>query len=260
LVFASRTVAVEFSYTSTLYLDLSNNVGLVFQQWLHNYVLFAGPLGFLLVTIATIWVRIRLQKQLWPLFLSGWFTLLFLMVFVSSNDWRLALLSMVPGAGLLGLLLSKLQETIDKSFTSHLTNLRIGKRAVGVLMLLVVLIIAVQGPTAFVVNKDLASGQAVVQSHIYDSMTWIRTHTPPDASVLSVGLQIEYRYLPFIANRTYRGDFNLNSEDIMKLLTEVKSSFVAVSTRYIGLNSFYESNDFRVVYQNPDVIVFVFVK
>jgi hypothetical protein len=260
LVFASHMVAVELSYTSTLYLELNNNVSLVFQQWLHNYVLFAGPLGFLLVVIALIWVRVRLRKQLWPVFLSGWFTLLFLMVFVSSNDWRLALLSMIPGAGLLGLLLSRLQEAIGKSFISHYTNVRMGKRAATVLMLVVVVIVAVQGPTAFVVNQDLASGQTLVQSHIYDSMNWIRTHTPPDAAVLSVALQLEYRYLPFVANRTYGGDFNLNSEGILKLQMEFKFSFVAVSTRYVGLSSFNGSNNFRAVYQNPDVIIFALIK
>jgi len=260
LIFASRTVAAQVTYTSTLYLDLNNNVGLVFQQWLHNYVLFAGPLGFLLVIIAAIWVRVRLQKRLWPSFFAGWFTLLFLMVFVSTNDWRLALLSMVPGAGLLGLFLSRLHEAIEKLATPRFARVGIGKSTVVVLMLFLILVLAVQGPTAFVVSQDLASRQASVQSNIYDSMTWIQTHTQPDTAVVSVGLQREYQYLPVITNRTYRGDFNLDSEGILKLQTEFTFRFAAVSNNFSGLNSFYGSNNFRTVYQNPDVVIFELIK
>lgn len=256
ILFASQTVAAQITYVSTLYLDLNNNPVLILQQWLHNYLLFAGPLNFILLIAASIFVLTKVKRRLWPQFLLAWFTLLFLMVFVTTNDWRLVLLSLVPGAGLLGLLLSELHQTIRKLILPRIPSVRIWKKSVTVLMLFLMLILAAQGPTIYVMTQDVASGQTSIQGHIYDSMTWIRTNTSPDSAVLSVDLQKEYRYLPAIANRTYRGDFMLDSGELLKLQANFTFSFAAVSTHFDSLNSFYGSNSFREVYQNQDVVIF----
>ncbi len=260
LLFASHTVAAQVSYISTFYLDLNNNLLLVLLQWLHNYLFFAGPVNFLLLLAGVIWGLAKLEKRVWTAFLTGWFLLLFVMVFITTSDWRLVLLSMVPGAGLLGLLLSRLQEALERLVGSNVAHFRFGKHLVAGSMLLLVLVLAAQGPTNFVVNQDLAAGQASVQAHIYDSMIWIRTHTPLNSAVLSVGLQREYRYLPFVANRTYRGDFIVDSAGALKLETEFTFSFIVVSGHFGGLNTFYGSNSFKLLYANQEALIFEVVE
>jgi len=254
LAAAPTLLAREFAYVSTYYLELNNNLGLILRQWLHNYLFLAGSLNFILLMAAFGWIAIKSEKRIWSLFLVAWFGLLFLLVFVSTNDWRLVLLSLVPGAGLLGLLLSRLQQTLEKVTVEKIPAAKLRQICVNFVMLAMVIVLTIGGPTVFAMSEALANRQALSQSHIYESMVWLQANSSRDCVVISVHLQKEYRYLPIVANRSYRGDYELDSQGILKLRGNFQFDYVTVSTDFSGFETFYDA--FRAVYRNPAVAIF----
>ncbi len=256
LLATPSAMARQLAYVSKYYLELNNILGLVLQQWLHNYLLFVGPFNFLLLLAALGLVVVTARKLIWPLFLSVWFGLLFLMVFVSTNDWRLILLSLIPGAGLLGILLERLHETLQGVAMRSIDHARTRRTLVALVMLFLIALSIAGGPTIFAVNEASANGQTLKQRGIYESMLWLRDNSPNDSAVISVSLQKEYRYLPIITNLSFRGDYRVASEDIVKLRGTLVFNYVAVSADFYGLETFYRSSAFKAQYWNAAVVVF----
>jgi hypothetical protein len=250
-------VTRELSYVSGFYLDLHNDLALVLRVWIHNYLFLAGPVNAILLTVAFLWAILRMRSRVWPSFLAAWFLLLILLVFIGTQDWRMVLLSFVPGAGLLGMLLARVQETLEKLTLPRMHSLQVRRIAVGSLMLVFVMVLAASGPSAFALSHSSSNGQSARQRYIYDSMLWIEDNTSRISVVVSVGLPLEYRYLPIVANRTYAGDFQLNSTEILKLQPALRFNYVAVSATFSGLNTFYLFNAFRLEYENPAVVILV---
>jgi hypothetical protein len=124
-------------------------------------------------------------------------------------------------------------------------------------MLILIVILAAGGPSAFALSHAFSSGQAARQGNIYDSMVWLGANTSPNSGVASVGLPLEYRYLPVVANRSYAGDFELNSTGIIALHSSLAFQYVAVSTDLSALHTFYLSSAFRLEYQNANVAIFL---
>ena len=247
----------ELSYVSGFYLDLHNDLGLVLGVWIYNYLFLAGSVNFVLLMVAFVWTIVKMRSKIWPTFLAAWFGLLIVLVFIGTQDWRMVLLSFVPGAGLLGILLSRFQEVLEKAALPRIRGIRIRRIVVMSLMLVFVVIMAAEGPSVFALSHAFSNGQAVRQGNIYDSMLWIQANTPPNSTVVSVGITLEYRYLPVVANRNYAGDLPLNATELMKLQCSLAFNYVAVSPNFSALNTFYLSNTFRLEYQNPDVVIFL---
>jgi hypothetical protein len=227
------------------------------QVWLHNFLALPGPINFLLLLTGFVWALAKTRKRISPMFLITWFGFLWVLAFFATFSERLILLSFVPGAGLMGLDLAELHETIRRVTLPKIRVPQLRRISLGVLMLGLIIILTVSGPSPLEVSQVFAPGQAARQGQIYDSMVWIQTNTPPNSVVVSVGIPLEYRYLPILTNRTYMGDFQLNSTEILKLQSALHFNYVAVSTGFSGLTTFYASNAFRPAYQNADVVVFV---
>ncbi len=256
LIVAPRTVERQFGYVSTQYLELYNDMGLVLQQWVHNFLLFVGPLNFILLFAALGLAAVVARRRIWPMFLAVWFAALTLAVFVSTNDWRLILLSLVPGSGLLGLLLSKIHESLEASTLRRTSAVHTRRVFVTFVMVLIIVLLSAGGPTAFALNETLARGQASRQIQIHESILWLDDNSPPRSPVISVGLWQEYRYLPIVSKLSFRGDFNLKSSAILKLRENFVFRYVAVSTDFYGLETFFGSDSFKVRYANPAVVIF----
>jgi hypothetical protein len=158
---------------------------------------------------------------------------------------------------LLGILLSRVQGALEKTALPRIRDMRIRRTVVISLMLVFVVIMAAEGPSAFAVSHAFSNGQAARQENIYNSMLWIQANTSPNSTVVSVAIPLYYRYLPIVANRSYAGDFRLNSTGIVKLQSSLAFNYVVVSTNFSALNTFYLSNSFRLEYQNPDVVIFL---
>jgi len=257
VVAAPFLVMRELSYVAGFYLDLHADLGLLLGEWIHNYLFLAGPLNFILLMVALVWTIVKLRSRVWPVFLAAWFSMLIVLVFIGTQDWRMVLLSFVPGAGLLGILMSRVQAALEGAVLPRIRGTRIRRVAVISLMLVLVAIMAVEGPSTYALGHAFSNGQAVRQGNIYDSMLWIQANTPPNSVVASVAMPLEYRYLPVVVNRSYAGDFPLNATGIMTLQSSLPFNYVAVSTNFNALTTFYLSNSFRVEYQNPDVVIFL---
>jgi hypothetical protein len=250
-------VVRELSYVSGFYLDLHNDLGLTLGVWVHNYLFLAGYLNSVLLMAAFVFVIVKFRSSIWPAFLAVWFGLLIFLVFIGTQDWRMVLLSFVPGAGLLGILLSRVHEVLEQLALPWIRHVRVRRAASISVMLILIVILAAGGPSAYALSHALSSGQAARQGNIYDSMVWLKVSTPQNSSVASVGLPLEYRYLPVMANRGYVGDFELNSTGIIELHTSLAFKYLAVSTAFNGLNTFYSSSIFRLEYQNANVVIFL---
>jgi hypothetical protein len=123
-------------------------------------------------------------------------------------------------------------------------------------MLVLVIVLTLGGSSPPEVSQALAPRQAARQGHIYESMMWIQANTPPNSSIVSVGLLKVYRYLPLVTNRSYVGDFRLDSDQVLKLRSSLSFDYIVVSTESVGLHTFYSSNAFRPLYQNSVVVIF----
>jgi hypothetical protein len=88
-------------------------------------------------------------------------------------------------------------------------------------------------------------------------MGWLEANTPSNSVIVSVGLPLDYRYLTIVANRSYAGDFELNSTGMMKLHSSLAFNYVAISTDLSSLSTFYLSSDFHLEYQNANVVIFL---
>jgi len=257
IVAAPFLVMRELSYVSGFYLDLHADLGLVLGDWIHNYLFLAGSANFILLMSALVWTIVKVRSRIWPVFLAAWFSLLIVLVFIGTQDWRMVLLSFVPGAGLLGILLSRVQGVLERAVLLRIRGKQIRRIVVISLMLVFVAIMAVEGPSTYALGHAFSNGEEVRQQNIYSSMLWIQVNTSPTSVVASVAIPLEYRYLPVVANRSYAGDFPLNATGIMTLQSSSPFNYVAVSTNFSALNTFYLSKSFRLEYQNPDVVIFL---
>ena len=256
VIVARSLVIRELSYVFGFYLDLHNDLGLVLGAWVHNYLFLAGSINCILLMAAFVWAIVKMRSSIWPMFLAAWFGLLIILVFIGTQDWRMVLLSFVPGAGLLGILLSKLQQGLENVIAQKIRAVRTRRVAVVASMLVLIVVLSAGGPSAYALSHAFSNGQSVRQGNIYDSMVWLQANTPPNSTVASVGIELEYRYLPVVTTLIYAGDFPLNSTGILKLQSSVSFNYVAVSTGFIGLKTFHASNAFRAEYQNADVVIF----
>ncbi len=246
----------EFSYVTGFYLDLHNDLAVVLGAWVHNYLFLAGSINCMFLMAAFVWAMMKMRSSIWPMFLTSWFGLLIILVFIGTEDWRMVLLSFVPGAGLLGILLSKVQKVLERAIARKIRALRTRRVTIVALMLVLIVILSAGGPSAYALSHAFSNGQSTRQRNIYDSMVWLQSNTPPNTTVASVGFPLEYRYLLIVTTRGYAGDFQLNAAEILKHQSPVQFSYVAVSSGFIGLNTFYASNSYRVEYQNADVVIF----
>jgi hypothetical protein len=110
----SFLVAREFGYISSNYFKINTNVALYSQVWLHNFLALPGPINFLLLLAGFVWALAKARKSIWLMFLVTWFGFLCVLVFFATFSERLILLSFVPGAGLMGLILAELHEAIRR--------------------------------------------------------------------------------------------------------------------------------------------------
>lgn len=253
---ASFLVGRVFNYIFSLYFQVVTNLTVYSQVWTHNFLFLPGPLNFVLLLAGFLWAVAKGRGSIWVMFLVAWFALLNGLVFFATFGDRLILLSFVPGAGLMGLILTEIHEAIQRIALPRISTPNLRRLLVPVVMLGLVAILAFNGPGPLYVSQVLAPGQAPMQRGIYESMLWIGANTTVGSSVASVGLWKWYRYLPLETNRSWVGDFQLGPDQMLKLRTSLNFSYIAVSTSFPGLPTFSSSDVLHVAYRNTDVIIF----
>jgi len=59
------------------------------------------------------------------------------------------------------------------------------------------------------------------QYGILEAMEWIKEKTPPNAKIISIA-RWQFMYMPYIANRTYIGDYALTPKQLMRIILNDK--------------------------------------
>jgi hypothetical protein len=253
----------EISYISNLnYIGVQDTPALILQNWFYNYADLAGPINFGLVWIALVTTVAKMRRRWQSLLLASWFVLLFLAIFFGPNDWRFVLLSFLPGAGLVGVLLLGIKQGISR-FTTWIQIPRARRIFTGITMICIIFVLVSTSSIARITAETyLADGNSRQnQLLIYESMQWIASNSNSDAAVISVGLYKEYRYLPVLFNRTYVGDYDLppdnqNPGNLLKAKGATHFSYIAIATNFSGIQNYYQCKALRLVFRNSQVSIF----
>jgi hypothetical protein len=97
---------------------------------------------------------------------------------------------------------------------------------------------------------------------IYESMQWIASNSNSDATVISIGLFKEYRYLPTLFNRTYVGEYgnftihNQNPSILLRLKGVMHLNYLVVANDFSGIQNYYQCKALRLVFRNAEVSIF----
>lgn len=265
LVISPGLVIREINYISSLnYIGVQDAPALVFGTWFYNYRVLAGPINFAFVWAAFAVTVAKMRRRWQSLLFAVWFVLLFLAIFFGSNGWRFILLSFVPGAGLIGFLLFRIERGIRR-LTGWIQVQRVRRIFAGVTLVCIIFVLVATGSTAHIITQMyLADGKSrESQLLIYDSMRWLASNSNSDAAVISIGLQNDYRYLPTLFNRTYVGDYeflspdNPNPSNVLAVKDALHFNYVVIATSFSGIRNYYQCKTFRLVFWNSEVTIFV---
>jgi hypothetical protein len=89
-------------------------------------------------------------------------------------------------------------------------------------------------------------------------MTWLQGNICPKA-VASVGLGLDYRYLPLLTGVSYSGDLPQNTPPEMVLKKSVAMGFgcVAIEANNQNLRFFESLQAFDEKYRNAEIVIFM---
>jgi len=208
------------------------------EVWFRNMEFFLGLPGLLAITSTLVlycWKidwdsKISSSKgALWISFLFSWFLYASTLSIQGRNVWRLVLHSLVPGLLIIAIGLSGPIWAGCERLSKIVRDSSIQRVLKSTLFLCVLIGILAGGPATFLFNEFLGPGQRERQIGIYESMCWARDNTTCDALFVSMKLP-EYRYLPIVARRTLKENYELPVERIYELLPSLNIQYVAIST------------------------------
>jgi len=196
-------------------------------------------------TVAFILVKRR--SAVWLTFLCIWFCLLALLAFVSPQDWRFVLLSMVPGGFLLGNLLGWI-----KQFSRYHIKWSSGAR---VLLPALLCVLILSGSFVSLLPRVFDPSSRGREEAIFLSMEWLKQNDDGQ-SVASVGLSADYRYLTTLTGIAYAGDLNENANLTVEQARGVNFAYVAVALQSPQFPTFQSSSLVEEKYRNSVVAIF----
>jgi len=216
---------------------------------------FVGLPNFAVLLGSCILLFKKFRESPWYAFIVSLFIYTSVLSLQSENVWRFALYAIFVGIFLVGYFLSKSMLSIyhwASNLSPHAIINKINSR--GILAILILGLITT-GPTFRFVNDTVRDSMGSRQLAIYASMKWAEENTSGNSSFLSVGI-LEYIYLPVVANRTFRGDYEIPPEEVYSLSKQEGIDYVAVSTRDERLEAFRSNELFELMFGNEYVLIF----
>lgn len=221
---------------------------------------------FVLATVGTtVVLRKRSPVQLIP---AIWLLSVAVVTPASEAAWRFSFAALLPlcflaAMGVLPLLewgpspaMVKRRKGNRGSFLSR-PNLK----TLGVLLVIGLMVGGSWGMTTLIEGATQTQASAAAQRDVYDSMTWIGSHTPKDSKILSL-TDYRYLYISMVAGREVAYSPLLSPEDVQKQVHGIKDVFVAitnlatVANATINISDFRTNSNFMMVYNNSDVYLF----
>jgi hypothetical protein len=169
------------------------------------------------------------------------------LAFVSSQDWRIVLLSLIPGSFLLGSFI----ESFREFSLGHINR----SRRLRIFTPLLLIALVLSGSFIGLLPRVFDPSTRIRQEAVVDSMLWLRRNDN-GRSVASVGLLTDYRYLTTLTGIIYVGDFN---EDANSAIAQSKATgfrYVAVASQSPQFPTFESSSIVHEKYRNNIVTIF----
>jgi hypothetical protein len=184
------------------------------------------------------------------MFVCIWFGLLLVAAFISLQEWRFVLLSMVPASFLLGDLLGFLRELGSLSARGNWSRAR--------RMLLPILLcgLILLGSFVALLPSVFDPSSRVREEAVVDSMSWLKQNGDGQ-SVASVELRPDYRYLTTLTGIAYAGDFNESANSMVARAAGARFGYVAVAVQGTQFPTFESSSMVVEKYRNSVVAIFV---
>jgi hypothetical protein len=217
---------------------------------------FVGPFALVAMLVSALYVAVVAmvkRKVPWQLLFALWFFSSLIMGVESDAPDRFALYSLLPGSLILGIGFAQFVKALGKAFPRT-------ERIRKIMVALALLILIAFSPTVAMMKDSFSNSDASQrQEAIYDSMRWLQSNTKASEIVLSVDIT-EYRYLPYVANRTLRENVqgDLSATAAADLMKSTNSTLLVTDPSSQMVHALKLSHHFEWVYGNQFVVIFRF--
>jgi hypothetical protein len=218
-------------------------------EFTRSVLTFLGPVNAIALACSAVFV-VKYRRNLGLAFSLLWMGLMVPGAFLSGQEYRFILFTMLPGAYLIGGMLANAPHSFEaisgRSFS------KFGKLVVVMLFLLLVVSGVFPSITAQSFNPQGRDHQTLV----YDSMMWLQHSSSCAGGAASVGLWPEYEYLPAMTGVPYFGDFSRPIDYVLQESVTLGFDCVVVSKNNQHFQQFNNNSAFEEEYQNELTTIF----
>jgi hypothetical protein len=223
----------------------------------YNFSTILGPISMATIGLALVLISRRQRHFIGPVFAAFWFIFLVLVSFLTWEDWRFILFSLLPATFLIGDIIGSTPGLITES--RDLSERVKGKISPTIVPLALCALIISGGflTSGFfgVISRAYDPSERARQQAIFDSMVWLKQNGC-SSGVASVGLEMDYRYLPFLTGIQYVGDFDKPAGELQQNSQLLGFHCLAVAIASQNFQSFQLDSVFHEEYQNDVVALF----
>jgi hypothetical protein len=226
--------------------QLLQSIVVVYETLAQNVLFLVKPLNIIATILGFILVAARVRQSVAHTFVAGWFAILVALSLVSGQTDRFVLFSMVPAIFLVGYLVGNIPD---------LKKMKSIDRRIVVAVALIVLVAF--GGFVPLLPIAIDPSRRVHQENIVASMEWLEQNPCPSETA-SLGMGLDYRYLPILTNLEYSGALP-SSMTPDRVLEESKAMGVGCVVMQTGnpiIHSFELNQGFQERYRNTEVAIF----
>jgi hypothetical protein len=249
---ATRILGSYFLSASATWPQLIALLPLMYQITAYNFVFLVKPINLLMILVGIVFIVLKQRDSIGRLFASAWIIMLVTLAFVSGQTDRFVLFCMLPAVFIVGNLVGSLPNAMSswKRAGSRILN-------TGTIVPLALLLLVGAGGFLPLASVVYSPSNRVHEQNIIASMTWLQQNVCPKA-VASLGLGLDYRYLPILTNIQYSGALMPTTPPNQVLRESGVMGFgcVVIQTDNPNFQSFELNQAFQERYRNPEVAIF----
>jgi hypothetical protein len=242
------------SYSITKYIggasstQVLQSLVVVYETLAWNIVFLVKPLNTIAIVLGFVLVVVKARQSTGRIFVAGWFAIIVILSLVSGQTDRFVLFSMVPAMFLMGNLVGNIPALRKSRFQM------IDRKIVlaGVLIVLVVF-----GGFVSLLPVAFDPSRRSHQQNIVASMDWLQQNQRL-SGIASLGMSIDYRYLPILASVRYSGSlpYSATPDEALQESKVMQFACVVMQANNSATNSFGLSQAFQERFQNTEIVIF----
>jgi hypothetical protein len=258
-VFARNLNTIYSSYVVIAHPSLLNTDSyfITLVEFAYNFSILLGPVSMAAVFLAMVLVVKRQRHSAKPVFAAFWFIFLVVVSLLTFQDWRFILFSFLPATFLVGGMIGWAPGLIAQS--RDMSD-RIKKKVLPIIVPLALCALVLSGTfltSGFfgIVSRAYDPSERARQQAVFDSMVWLKQNSC-SSGVASVGLEMDYRYLPALTGIQYVGDFDKPANELQQRSQIMGFHCLAVALANQNFQTFQVDNAFHEEYRNDVVALF----